>query len=119
MVAVYRRHNGVCCCGCRRVIRHPRPINFHHVLARQRWPELADDARNVVLACEDSHANHEAGYCRFPRRAVAVVEELPLDARQESYLERTYGPKTDVLAAERGAPTASSTNPPEGDPHAT
>jgi hypothetical protein len=88
----YLRQGGFCICGCgRRISRFP--IGYHHLLPRQRWPELTNDHRNIVGVYEDCHAGQESGMTRLPRSACATVEQLALSPQQLSYLERTYGPR--------------------------
>ena len=68
-----------------RYVPNPRPINFHHVVAKQR---LRRDGRfevvyhpwNGVLVIDDVHANHETAHRRIrlgelPERCIRFAEE--------------------------------------------
>jgi hypothetical protein len=90
MAVVRARQLGLCACGCGGKIA-PAPIGYHHIFPKHKWPDLLDIAENVVGLTMNCHAAHETAAKRLKRTAVAVVEQLPLDARQLSYLDRTYG----------------------------
>lgn len=89
---VFWRQQGKCVCGCGRRIA-PFPIGYHHILPRQRWPELTNEPDDIVGVAADCHANHETGTTRLPRSACALAERLAIcEPRRASYLNRTYGP---------------------------
>lgn len=87
---VYRRQNGLCCCGCGDPIA-PFPIGYHHVFPKAKWPSLVDVAANVAGTAENCHANHEAASRRLPRWAIAFAEGLAVSPAMRSYLDRIYG----------------------------
>lgn len=89
---VLERQEGFCICGCGRQVA-PYPLGYHHVFPKARWPELVNEADNIVGVAGDCHANHEAGSTRLPRRACDRAERLACSPPMEDYLTRTYGPK--------------------------
>jgi hypothetical protein len=105
---VFDRTGGSCACGCRRQIS-PWPIGYHHILPKERWPELVNEPRNIVGVYRDCHANHESGFTRLPMQAVKTVCWLALDGAQRNYLVRTY-PAADLFedSAHRAGSTAAS-----------
>lgn len=87
----FARTKGRCAVpGCPRKARDP-----HHLLPQQRnrWPELADVAANVIAVCRECHDAHEHGNLkgRMPKAVTGPVWALDLDARQLAYLDATYG----------------------------
>jgi 5-methylcytosine-specific restriction endonuclease McrA len=77
------------CVACRR----RRRLTVHHVLPVQRWPGHELDDRNMVGACADCHANHEAAARRIrwgelPEAVRRFVLDGGGDAR--AYAARTY-----------------------------
>ncbi len=88
---VYKRQKGLCICGCGKPIAEG-PIGLHHVLPKARFPELAQDPRNIVGVTAKCHANHESAYRRLKRYALApIVASLLTTAQRRSYFRRTYG----------------------------
>lgn len=95
---VWARDHGVCV-ACGRPARKI-PACFHHVLPKNRWPELTLCPENVRVVCEDCHSKHETGHTRLPRAVADLLEEIGLPVRgeagnrQRSYLDRVYGPRS-------------------------
>lgn len=89
---VWERQGAFCVCGCGRPIS-PYPLGYHHVFPKQRWPELVNEADNIVGVFGDCHAAHETGHRRLPRRACGRAERLASSPAMEDYLTLTYGPK--------------------------
>lgn len=83
--------DGGCQCGCGRPADAGNPACWHHVFPKQRWPELIDNAQNVMVVAVDCHANHEVAFCRLPRRSVWRAESLVTTDAMRDYLDRTYG----------------------------
>src|SRR5437016_4640195 len=82
----YERTNGICAAGCGR-----NGSSWHHILPKQRWPELIDEPDNVILVCLLCHSRHEGAFKRLPRSAIRCVNRLVLDEPMRAYIERTYG----------------------------
>jgi 5-methylcytosine-specific restriction endonuclease McrA len=85
---VARQSGGRCIrCGSKRRLQR------HHALPVSKWPEHEREPRNMVLACEGCHDEHERAHRRFRH------DELPeavrtwirsLGGREALYMERTY-----------------------------
>ena len=93
MMAVMDR-DGVWCSNCSDA---DLPVQLHHLLPRQRWPELIDVPENMIALDALCHANHTSARRRIPRAAVKASEPLALNDQMKAYLDSRYGP----LEAER------------------
>jgi hypothetical protein len=84
-VVAFDRTDGWCADGCGRRAQDP-----HHILPRQKWPELINVAANVIGVHRVCHEAHENASKRLPRSVCAPVEALELTGAQVAYIERSY-----------------------------
>ena len=85
--AVMRRTKGMCVTGCGR-----KAVHLHHVFPKDdaHWPELAQEADNLIPVCFVCHGRHELAFKRLTRRHVRHAARLATTPRMEDYLVRTY-----------------------------
>ena len=84
--AAYARTQGLCGCCCGRRAQGPP----HHILPKQRWPELIDEPANLLPICFRCHQLHEEAIRRIPYYAIGSVWDLDLSEPQKRYIENTY-----------------------------
>ena len=94
-VAAIDRDGGWCVsCGNKEAY-----AQLHHLLPRQKFPDLIDEPANLIVVCSDCHERHENASRRFSRALCRPVEGLHLTPPMKRYLDSIYGP----LEAERDA----------------
>lgn len=65
----------------------------HHVLPKRMFPDLVDDARNLVWMCAGCHDEHERAHRRLPLAKLPTCAfELAAEVgdRALAYIQRTY-----------------------------
>jgi hypothetical protein len=84
---VVARCDGWCECGCGCGLR---ATQHHHVFSQSLFPELADEADNVIALAARCHDLHTLAVRRLPRSVCARAERLAITPRMENYLDRNY-----------------------------
>ncbi len=64
---------------------------WHHIFSQQKYPELADNTRNIVSLCKKHHSGHHSAMHRLPRSVCHRAEILARDSSMLLYLDRFYG----------------------------